>query len=487
MSASTEKKNRQAARQAGTDKKMIAAQEAEKKARATRRKWIIGTIAVVLCIALVLFLSSPILYRITTAETIGTKNYSPADVKYAVASAKTSMNYDLYVSYLGQETADQILENSVASNMIQTSALLQYAKENGISLNAMEKSAAAEAVDAQLAQIAQAAKTYNVSASTYMGYLYGNGVNRSVILNGLQDSILANKVYLSRSCAMDFTREELDAYSAGLDANGDLFSYAFYQVPVSEERTEEEAKAAAEALKTGLIDSYEEGADAQQLFNDLVAEEFPETSATVRNDVTGDKLDELYHDWIEAEERKAGDVEIFPAADNAGWITVLFLGRDDNSETVVQVRHILIKAEADEKGLYSDEAKAAAKARAEEILADWEAGDKSEFSFASMAFLYSEDSGSNTNGGLYSSVKQGQMVEEFDRFCFEEHNYGDTAIVYGESGAYAGYHIMFYVGNSTARDAAARDALTNEAMSAWMTELTEGLEPVYRWAYKLAK
>ena len=69
MSASTERKNRAAARAAGTDKKQLAAQEAELKARKSKRRWVIGTIAVVLCIALVLFLSSPLMYRITTAET----------------------------------------------------------------------------------------------------------------------------------------------------------------------------------------------------------------------------------------------------------------------------------------------------------------------------------------------------------------------------------------------------------------------------------
>ena len=38
MSASTERKNRQAAREAGTDKKTIARQEAEKKAAKSKRR-----------------------------------------------------------------------------------------------------------------------------------------------------------------------------------------------------------------------------------------------------------------------------------------------------------------------------------------------------------------------------------------------------------------------------------------------------------------
>ena len=51
MSASTEKKNRQAAREAGTDKKMLAAQEEASKKAQSKRRWTLGTIAVVLLIA----------------------------------------------------------------------------------------------------------------------------------------------------------------------------------------------------------------------------------------------------------------------------------------------------------------------------------------------------------------------------------------------------------------------------------------------------
>lgn len=78
MSASTEKKNRQAAREAGTDKKTLAAQaEAKKKAR-SKLRWTLGTIGVVILIAAILFLNSSFLYTGTTALTIGGEGFSPA-------------------------------------------------------------------------------------------------------------------------------------------------------------------------------------------------------------------------------------------------------------------------------------------------------------------------------------------------------------------------------------------------------------------------
>ena len=45
----------------------------------------------------------------------------------------------------------------------------------------------------------------------------------------------------------------------------------------------------------------------------------------------------------------------------------------------------------------------------ETIRAEFEAGDKTEESFAALAEEYSEDTGSNTNGGLYDSTNKVQV------------------------------------------------------------------------------
>ena len=143
----------------------------------------------------------------------------------------------------------------------------------------------------------------------------------------------------------------------------------------------------------------------------------------------------------------------------------------------IAVRHILTKAEADENGVYTDEAKDAAKARAEEIYNEWLAGDATEESFAALAEQYSEDTGSSSNGGLYDSVSQGQMVPEFDAFCFDESRApGDTGIVYGESGSYAGYHVMYFVGEGDLETG--RETIKRDRMNAILNDLTEPYEVV---------
>ncbi len=115
----------------------------------------------------------------------------------------------------------------------------------------------------------------------------------------------------------------------------------------------------------------------------------------------------------------------------------------------VDVRHILIGVDGgttNEEGVttYSEEEWAACEKEAQEILDQWLAGEKTEDSFAALANEKSEDAGSNTNGGLYEQVYEGQMVPTFNDWCFDESRvYADYGLVKSDFG----YHIMFFVGS----------------------------------------
>lgn len=189
--------------------------------------------------------------------------------------------------------------------------------------------------------------------------------------------------------------------------------------------------------------------------------------------------------------RKAGDATVVDKEDGSGSYVVVFLERSDNHYPVAQVRHILIKAAADADGNYTDKAKEIAKNRAEELLAEFNAGDKSEESFAELAKDYSEDTGSAANGGLYDTVYKGATVEEFDKFCFEGHKKGDTAIVYGETGTssngYAGYHVMYYVGEGDLySNLLAKNDLVNTTVSQWLEDQVNALTVTNGWWLRIA-
>lgn len=122
-------------------------------------------------------------------------------------------------------------------------------------------------------------------------------------------------------------------------------------------------------------------------------------------------------------------------------------GGVSKEDLYVNVRHILVGPQggtADENGVvsYSEEEWEACEAKAQEILDQWLAGDKTEDSFAALANEKSEDGGSNQNGGLYENVYKGQMVEPFETWCFDEsRQFGDYGLVKTDYG----YHIMYFV------------------------------------------
>ena len=117
-----------------------------------------------------------------------------------------------------------------------------------------------------------------------------------------------------------------------------------------------------------------------------------------------------------------------------------------DSGDVVSVRHILImpKSSSDSDS-YTDAEWEACRAEAQAIYQQWLSGEKTQDSFSALANEKSEDKEGNvTDGGIYSGVYQGQMVEEFDAWCFEAGRQpGDHAMIKTQFG----YHIMYYVGN----------------------------------------
>jgi parvulin-like peptidyl-prolyl isomerase len=110
----------------------------------------------------------------------------------------------------------------------------------------------------------------------------------------------------------------------------------------------------------------------------------------------------------------------------------------DKTTRFVNVRHVLLECDMDD-----EEAAAETLAQAQALLDTWLAEDGTEEGFAAMAEEYSTDGGSNTNGGLYEDVYPGQMVTNFNDWCFDaDRAVGDTGIVETSYG----YHIMYFSG-----------------------------------------
>lgn len=226
------------------------------------------------------------------------------------------------------------------------------------------------------------------------------------------------------------------------------------------------ANAALEAVRNGLL--MEKAAGNYD-------------NGTYTDRPTGTYSGDAVTEWVFNEERQEGDLTLIESGDN--YYVVLFHSRGRNDYNTVDVRHILFKVDtsdldskADDYQEKLDARKAEQKEAAEAALKKWEEGARTEDSFAELANELSSDTGSNTNGGLYTQVYKGQMVTEFNDWCFDESRQpGDTGIVYNE-GSYTGYHVIYFVGTDAPYwQVQVRNAMKNADYTQWNNDLVKDI------------
>ena len=162
--------------------------------------------------------------------------------------------------------------------------------------------------------------------------------------------------------------------------------------------------------------------------------------------------------WAFDDARQEGDTTI-AAYGEKGYYAVLFHSRSRNDYHTVSVRHILVDSEE----------------KANELLQQYNDGEKTEDAFAALAVANSTDPGSASNGGLYSNIYKGEMVPSFEDWCFDPaRQSGDTGIVESSNG----YHVMYFVETNPQPYwyYKADLDLKNDAYDEWYAGITDGVE-----------
>ena len=365
-------------------------------------------------------------------------------------------------------------------------------------------------IDASLTNLDAYAVMYGYpDTDTYVKAMYGNGASEKGLRAYYELTALADAYQIHYTDSLTYDEAALRAEDDADPKQYNSYSYNSYYLASSKflegGTTDEEgnttysdeekaasvtaAEAAAKALAEG---EYADVAAFDAAIAALsINAEVENASSTAYTDTLYSSLNSVVQDWVADESRKAGDVDYIASTSTTtdedgnekttvnGYYVVMFQGCTDNNYPLANVRHILAAYEGgsydSSTGLttYTDEEKAAAKAAAEEILAQWEAGEASEESFAALANEKSADS-DGTDGGLYEDVYPGQMVTNFNDWCFDEaREHGNTGIVESEFG----YHVMFYSGDSETsyRDYMIDSKLRNEDANEWYTALIEAM------------
>ena len=520
MSASSKKKLRNAEQAAKMTEKQLAEQKEAKKLK------LYSTLAVVVLVALVVFAAyvgisrtienSGIRERNTVALTIGEHKISNAELNYFFIDSVNQFynQYGSYASMLGLDMT-QPLNKQILSTETQTTwadDFLESAIETAKSVYALADEAAANGFtlpEAAKANIDTAIQYMDLYASmygypdtkTYIKSMYGKGANEETLRNYYELTELATYYQEEYRKALTYSDDQLRAAEAEDFAKYSSYTYNYYYLNVrnfvesegeSTDYTAEQLAAAA-VLAEATAKSLTEGINTVEAFDAAIAAlpmnaENPSAASYVSKDVQPISLFKGYADWMTDESRVAGDMTYVPSTstttdDNGneveqinGYYVVMFNSCNDNTFSLANVRHILVAFEGgsydSNSGIttYTDEEKAAAHTEAEDILAQWLAGDATEESFAALANEKSDD-GDGTTGGLYADVYPGQMVSAFEDWCFAEHQIGDTGIVETEYG----YHVMFYSGASevTYRDHLISTELASADFETWYNALVD--------------
>ena len=374
-----------------------------------------------------------------------------------------------------------------AKSQVQTLVILaEAAQKAGVSLNAEDKAG----IDDTLTELKSAAEKQKQSYEKYLAALYGNGVGEASIRKCLELSTLASKYYNELMDGFTYTGEKLESYFEENKTNYLFLDYKSYvlksDIPdgASDEdkkainaATKEEADklAAAKSLEEfdSLLTAYmKEAPDTKEFSDERIAEK---VAAALSKDFAYTTSTD-FGKWAFDGERKAGDTTVIEGT-NQYTVYYLVKAAARQEYATKNVRHILFNtsnyASADE-----------AKAEAEKILAEWEAGSKTEEAFAALAREHSEDPGSVSDGGLYENVLKGTMVTEFNDWIYDEaRKAGDVEIVKTSYG----YHVMYFVGDGLpAWKAAVTDELKNDDYEAKYKEFSDAY-PVVFYDGKLKK
>ena len=482
MSASREKNKR---------KELNASAEAPatpaKKGMSKGLKWTIGIICLVLVIAIVTFfsmLTSGYLAGHTTAATVGSHKLSPAMVNYFYKEAYNSMSsqYGDMMSYIidsntplneqyydeenGITWADNLIEQGLTS-AARVYAIYDEAVANGETLSDDDQSS----IDATVSNLSVYATYYGYSnVNGYLAAMYGAGCNEKNFREFLSIETLANNYSQKVYDTPVYTEDELAAdYAADPNAY-DTVDYRVFAVTdaLFDEEDEEKLADLKKTAADELLAAAEEGDEAfiQAAYDHAsedTKENYEDDSYTLRTDVGHSDSD--LSNWLFESDRKTGDATCVETSGT--YYVAIFESRDTHDYALPNARHILISV----SDTTDEEAMATAKETAEKLLAEYEAGEHTEDAFAAIGDAAYAD-GTAAESARYEDITPGQMVEDFENWCFDaSRQVGDTGIVESTYG----YHVMYFSGFGTNyRMKLVEDQLRSDAYDAWFASVTEG-------------
>lgn len=407
-------------------------------------------------------------------------SYYEQYASYGYYSLDTTKDYSK--QYTTDDDGNKILwqkffETEALKEVEQITTYYSKALEEGVTLTSAQK----KTIDKQISTLKDSASQNDVSLDQYIKANFGTYCSEDTIRIMLEQYYLSANYKGKFKCETKVTDNDVDKYYN--DHKNDYKKIEFYYIASPYDATDDNSK--NESIKTAekimakmkdkksvialvpevyssYIDSQVKSSMAQDstLTEKKAREEAVKSyESNVVTTVSGSDspFDDKMNTWLFSDDTKVGSKKYY-IDESAGYIYIVLKTSKASVEEdeTYTVRHILVAPESgsnsssstSEKTEYTDEQWAAAKKKADSILAKFNKTDKSEYEFAKLAEQYSTDSASTSSGsndsfgGLYESVTLGQMVPDFEKWSIDDsRKYGDTGIVKSDYG----YHIMFFI------------------------------------------
>lgn len=371
----------------------------------------------------------------------------------------------------------KFFETEALKEVEQITTYYSKALEEGVTLTSAQK----KTIDKQISILKDSASQNDVSLDQYIKANFGTYCSEDTIRIMLEQYYLSANYKGKFKCETKVTDNDVDKYYN--DHKNDYKKIEFYYIASPYDATDDNSK--NESIKTAekimakmkdkksvialvpeVYSSYIDSQVKSSMEKDSTLTEKKAREEAIKSyesnvvtTVSGSEspFDDKMNTWLFSDDTKVGSKKYY-IDESAGYIYIVLKTSKasvEENETYT-VRHILVAPESgsnsssstSEKAEYTDEQWAAAKKKADSILAKFNKTDKSEYEFAKLAEQYSTDSASTSSGsndsfgGLYESVTLGQMVPDFEKWSIDDsRKYGDTGIVKSDYG----YHIMFFI------------------------------------------
>lgn len=345
-------------------------------------------------------------------------NYEYQNFVNNYADNLESYGLDVSIPLRDQETSDgknwfdYMVERAQAS-LEELMLLCEKAKAEGFELGDKDQ----KEMESFFADMEKEAKDNDMALDEYITLLYGQGVKRADIEDGLKISMLATNYYQKTIAEKEYTDKQIDEYYTNNDKDFATVDYKYYVFSSASDGSisgsnlgEQINTAKANADKLMKAKNPE---DFDKILTEILkAQDYSESDikdtldTTIAEDSTYDKEFSIAV-WAFDKDTKLYDTKLYQ---NQNRYSVYMLTKKptrDENETR-SVRHILTSIDS----ATTDEE---AKKKSEEILAEYNKGEKTAESFAALAEKYTQDPGSQSTGGLYENFAKGQMVAEFEK------------------------------------------------------------------------